>query len=85
MQEEIELGNGLPDIRSTKQVLEALRTAGFEVRFLHGRAFFGAENIDAHSVYSLILSVCVNLSSVRCLKCRSEARVSLNFIDSSPA
>ena len=30
-QEEIELGNGLPDIRSTRQVLEALRTAGFEV------------------------------------------------------
>lgn len=40
MQEEIELGNGLPDIRSTKQVLEALRTAGFEVQFLHRRAFW---------------------------------------------
>ncbi|XP_072957151.1 cycloartenol-C-24-methyltransferase 1-like [Typha angustifolia] len=28
---EIELGNGLPDIRSTRQCLEALKTAGFEV------------------------------------------------------
>ena len=43
MQEEIELGNGLPDIRSTKQVLQALKTAGFEVRFLHGRAIWISE------------------------------------------
>ncbi|KAJ7534263.1 hypothetical protein O6H91_13G087000 [Diphasiastrum complanatum] len=28
---EIELGNGLPDIRTTRQCLEALRLAGFEV------------------------------------------------------
>ncbi|XP_072986222.1 cycloartenol-C-24-methyltransferase 1-like [Typha latifolia] len=28
---EIELGNGLPDIRSTRQCLEALKNAGFEV------------------------------------------------------
>ena len=32
---EVELGNGLPDIRSTKAVVEALEKAGFEVR---GRA-----------------------------------------------
>jgi len=31
IKEEVELGNGLPDIRSTKQVLEALKTAGFEI------------------------------------------------------
>lgn len=30
---EIELGNGLPDIRSTGQCLEALKLAGFEVMF----------------------------------------------------
>lgn len=30
-QAEIELGNGLPDIRLTKQCLEALKQAGFEV------------------------------------------------------
>lgn len=29
---EIELGNGLPDIRTTNQCLEALRLAGFEVK-----------------------------------------------------
>lgn len=29
---EIELGNGLPDIRSTTQCLEALKLAGFEVK-----------------------------------------------------
>lgn len=28
---EIELGNGLPDIRTTKQCLDALKVAGFEV------------------------------------------------------
>ncbi|KAK9123226.1 hypothetical protein Sjap_012828 [Stephania japonica] len=28
---EVELGNGLPDIRTTKQCLEALKVAGFEV------------------------------------------------------
>lgn len=31
MQAEIELGDGLSDIRSTKQCLEALKKAGFEV------------------------------------------------------
>ncbi|KAG0614044.1 hypothetical protein M758_6G147300 [Ceratodon purpureus] len=31
IKEEIELGNGLPDIRSTRQVLDALKAAGFEV------------------------------------------------------
>ncbi|KAH9302959.1 hypothetical protein KI387_014542, partial [Taxus chinensis] len=30
---EIELGNGLPDIRTTSQCLEALKSAGFEVIF----------------------------------------------------
>ncbi|KAJ6843913.1 cycloartenol-C-24-methyltransferase 1 isoform X1 [Iris pallida] len=30
---EIELGNGLPDVRSTNQCLEALKLAGFEVLF----------------------------------------------------
>jgi len=29
---EIELGNGLPDVRSTRQCLEALKLAGFEVK-----------------------------------------------------
>lgn len=29
---EIELGNGLPDVRSTAQCLEALKQAGFEVK-----------------------------------------------------
>ncbi|XP_024395494.1 cycloartenol-C-24-methyltransferase 1 [Physcomitrium patens] len=31
IKEEIELGNGLPDIRSTRQVLQALKDAGFEI------------------------------------------------------
>ena len=31
---EIELGNGLPDVRSTRQCLEALKLAGFEVKNL---------------------------------------------------
>lgn len=31
---EIELGNGLPDIRTTREVKQALREAGFEVRVL---------------------------------------------------
>lgn len=31
IKEEIELGNGLPDIRTTRQVLDALREAGFEI------------------------------------------------------
>lgn len=31
MQAEIELGNGLPDIRLTHQCLEAVKKAGFEV------------------------------------------------------
>ncbi|XP_043692291.1 cycloartenol-C-24-methyltransferase [Telopea speciosissima] len=31
IKEEIELGNGLPDVRSTRQCLEALKLAGFEV------------------------------------------------------
>lgn len=31
VQAEIELGNGLPDVRLTKQCLEALKQAGFEV------------------------------------------------------
>lgn len=31
MQAEIELGNGLPDVRLTRQCLEALEQAGFEV------------------------------------------------------
>lgn len=28
---EIELGNGLPDVRTTKQTVESLKAAGFEV------------------------------------------------------
>jgi sterol 24-C-methyltransferase len=32
IKDEIELGNGLPDIRSTRQCLQAVKDAGFEVR-----------------------------------------------------
>ena len=31
MQAEIEIGNGLPDIRTTEQCFDALKKAGFEV------------------------------------------------------
>lgn len=31
IQGEVELGNGLPDIRSMEECLEALKLAGFEV------------------------------------------------------
>jgi hypothetical protein len=75
VQEEVQLDNGLPHIPSTKRVLEALKAAGFNVRFLHGIAKlkFGAVNINAYSVHSSVMSVCMNLSLVRCLICRSEA------------
>lgn len=33
VQAEIEIGDGLPDIRHTKQCLDALKKAGFEVSF----------------------------------------------------
>ena len=33
IQAEIEIGDGLPDIRLTRQCLEALKQAGFEVNF----------------------------------------------------
>lgn len=33
-QAEIELGNGLPDVRTTRQCLEAVKEAGFEVSWL---------------------------------------------------
>lgn len=38
MQAEIELGDGLPDIRSTRQCLDALKKAGFEVVWEKDRA-----------------------------------------------
>jgi sterol 24-C-methyltransferase len=31
LQADIEIGNGLPDIRTGKQVVQALKDAGFEV------------------------------------------------------
>ncbi|KAJ9680855.1 hypothetical protein PVL29_019999 [Vitis rotundifolia] len=36
---EIEIGDGLPDIRLTRQCLEALKQAGFEERDLHTHVF----------------------------------------------
>lgn len=32
---EIELGDGLPDIRSTRQCIQAMKDAGFEVPYLY--------------------------------------------------
>lgn len=39
-QREVELGNGLPDIRSMGQCIEALKQAGFEVSFLSCEPLF---------------------------------------------
>lgn len=39
IKDEIELGNGLPDIRSTRQCLQAVKDAGFEVRYYYFRLF----------------------------------------------
>ncbi|GJN41332.1 hypothetical protein PR202_gn00692 [Eleusine coracana subsp. coracana] len=48
IKDEIELGNGLPDIRSTQQCLQAVKDAGFEVKALEyiGLAPQGSERVS---------------------------------------
>ncbi|GJN09921.1 hypothetical protein PR202_ga27975 [Eleusine coracana subsp. coracana] len=48
IKDEVELGNGLPDIRSTRQCLQAVKDAGFEVKALEyvGLAPQGSERVS---------------------------------------
>ncbi|EMS55507.1 Cycloartenol-C-24-methyltransferase 1 [Triticum urartu] len=49
IKDEIELGNGLPDIRSTRQCLQAVKDAGFEVKVLEyvGLAPEGSQRVSS--------------------------------------
>jgi hypothetical protein len=55
-QAEIEIGNGLPDIRSTGKCLEALKQAGFEVTASYSSSFFESVFIIGTSFNFLINS-----------------------------
>lgn len=53
---EIELGNGLPDIRSTRQCLQAAIDAGFEVSSLSTSAII--DNICSFFSFSFFFMAC---------------------------